>query len=99
MLLEIFSWLEQHLLPCAYKQLFGWSCPMCGAQRAIVCLLRGDVGESVRMFPPLFPLFVTALLVLVGLKRRMIFKALFLKFVFVVDGALLLLNMVLKNCN
>ncbi|MCR4664711.1 MAG: DUF2752 domain-containing protein [Paludibacteraceae bacterium] len=46
------------LLPCAYKQIFGVSCPLCGFQRSIILLLQGHVWESVCRFPPLPILFL-----------------------------------------
>ncbi len=58
----MFSRLEQHLLPCAYKSIFGFDCPTCGCQRAFICLLKGEFFQSLRIYPPLIP--VLALLVL-----------------------------------
>ncbi|MGN0227353.1 MAG: DUF2752 domain-containing protein [Paludibacteraceae bacterium] len=40
------------LLPCAYKQLFGFSCPLCGFQRSMLLLCKGQVWDSICMFPP-----------------------------------------------
>ena len=55
------GWLEHHMLPCAFRQLFGFNCPICGAQRALILLLKGDVAGSSTMYPPLpFILAVTA---------------------------------------
>lgn len=34
---------------------------MCGGQRAIILLFQGEVWESVKMFPPLFPLVFSLL--------------------------------------
>ena len=47
--------MENYLLPCAYKSLFGIDCPICGFQRALVLLLHGDIKKSFFMYPPLFP--------------------------------------------
>lgn len=44
------------LLPCAWKQLLGISCPFCGFQRAVLLLRKGEVWASIMMFPPLLPL-------------------------------------------
>ena len=41
------------MLPCAYKQMFGISCPMCGFQRSLISLLRGDVLGCIVQFPPI----------------------------------------------
>ena len=50
------DWWESHLLPCAYKQLMGVSCPLCGTQRALVSLLN----------PPIVIWMVTLLVLLLG---------------------------------
>ncbi|NCA79025.1 MAG: DUF2752 domain-containing protein [Sphingobacteriia bacterium] len=47
------NWLEAHLLPCAYKQLLGISCPLCGSQRAVILLLQGRIWKAIMQFPPL----------------------------------------------
>ncbi len=52
------GWLENHLLPCAYKQLFGIECPFCGSQRALIALLKGNVIESIILYPPLIPALI-----------------------------------------
>lgn len=47
--------LEYYLLPCAYKTLFGIDCPMCGFQRALLLLVKGNLIDSFRIYPPLLP--------------------------------------------
>lgn len=59
---RMFSWLEQHLLPCAYKMLFGIECPVCGFQRSFLALLKGELRESFFLYPPLVPVLVLFLL-------------------------------------
>ncbi len=54
------SWLQQHMLPCAFKYFFGIDCPICGAQRSLLLLMQGDFDASFKMYPPL--LFVSALI-------------------------------------
>ncbi len=50
------EWLESHMLPCFYKKYFGVDCPGCGMQRSLVALLKGDLLESLHLFPALLPL-------------------------------------------
>jgi hypothetical protein len=56
--MDILNWLENHFLPCAYKQLFGIECPVCGSQRALIALLRGDIMESIILYPALIPTII-----------------------------------------
>lgn len=50
-------------MPCAYRQLFGFDCPFCGAQRSLQFLLQGRLRESLLLFPALLPLAATMLLI------------------------------------
>ena len=47
--------MDNYLLPCAYKSLFGIDCPICGFQRALLSLLHGDIKQSFFIYPPLLP--------------------------------------------
>lgn len=52
------EWLEMHELPCLFKALLGVECPGCGFQRSLFCLLKGEIGASFCLWPPmLFLLF------------------------------------------
>ncbi|MBN2347435.1 MAG: DUF2752 domain-containing protein [Bacteroidales bacterium] len=57
-MLKITDWLEHHLLPCAYKQIFGFDCPACGFQRALIELLKGNIKDSLLEYPGLIPTVV-----------------------------------------
>ena len=61
MLAEITQWLQSHMVPCFYKQAFGISCPMCGFQRSVIELIKGNYVESIIQFPALLPLLLTVL--------------------------------------
>jgi hypothetical protein len=52
------EWLENHLLSCPIKELWGIDCPGCGLQRSFVLLLKGHLMESIRMYPALLPMLV-----------------------------------------
>jgi ABC-type transport system involved in cytochrome c biogenesis permease component len=46
------------MLTCLSKQYFGVECPGCGAQRSLVCLCRGELLDSIALFPALIPLMI-----------------------------------------
>ena len=50
--------MEDFLLPCLNKQLFGLECYGCGGQRALVLLLSGKFGAAFKMFPAIYPLLI-----------------------------------------
>lgn len=90
------TWLESHMLPCSFKQTTGLDCPSCGMQRSMVHLLRGELVESVVLFPALIPM----LLMLVMLGVHLVFKprwgATFLKWNFMVVAGLEVGHFLLK---
>ena len=57
--------MEEHMLSCMNKQLFGVECPGCGTQRAIAFLLEGEFYEAFKMFPAIYTL--TLFFILLGL--------------------------------
>jgi hypothetical protein len=52
------NWLEAHALPCISQSLFQVSCPGCGFQRSAIALLRGQVGQSLQLYPALLPMLL-----------------------------------------
>ncbi len=68
--------MEEHMLPCMNKQLFGVECPGCGTQRAIAFLLEGEFWEAFKMFPAIYTLVVFFILLALHLldKKRNYYK-------------------------
>jgi hypothetical protein len=56
--LEVFSWLQDLLLPCPFKVITGFDCPGCGFQRSLLALLQGQWLESYHLYPPTVPLLI-----------------------------------------
>ncbi len=53
--------LEDFMLPCLTKTVFGFECPGCGAQRALSFLLHGEFISAFQMYPAIYtliPLFL-----------------------------------------
>jgi hypothetical protein len=55
--------MEEHMLPCMNKQLFGIECPGCGTQRAIAFLLDGEFYEALKIYPAIYTLILFFLVV------------------------------------
>jgi hypothetical protein len=50
-----------YLIPCIFKSLFGFECPGCGIQRSFILLIKGQLQESLEMYPALIPLILLVL--------------------------------------
>lgn len=55
------------MLPCLHKKLFGFDCPGCGGQRALVFLLQGEFTKAFFMYPAIYPLVILGLTILLNL--------------------------------
>jgi hypothetical protein len=74
------------LLPCAYRDLLGIDCPLCGFQRSLLLLLQGDWLKSFLMYPPLLPVLSLLAFVIV---QRVFRNRIQLKYVYRLSAAVL----------
>ena len=49
---------EDFMIPCIYKTLFGVDCLGCGTQRALILILKGEFIEAFYMFPAIYTLIL-----------------------------------------
>jgi uncharacterized protein YqgC (DUF456 family) len=59
--------MEEFLLPCLNKQLFGLECYGCGSQRAMLLLSEGEFSQAFRMFPAIYSILILLIFVLYNL--------------------------------
>ena len=46
--------MEEYMLPCMHKKLFGVECMGCGTQRAAYMVTQGDFVEAFKMYPAIY---------------------------------------------
>ncbi|WP_418514054.1 DUF2752 domain-containing protein [Corallibacter sp.] len=64
--------MEEYMLPCLNKKIFGFDCLGCGLQRAAALLIRGEFVEAFYMYPAIYTLI--PLFLVVGLNFFFKFK-------------------------
>lgn len=55
--------MEDYMLPCMHKKIFGMDCLGCGIQRSFMLLLSGDIEGAFKMYPALFTMILFFLFV------------------------------------
>ncbi|MCK0146862.1 DUF2752 domain-containing protein [Arenibacter sp. F26102] len=50
--------LENYMLPCMNKQIFGIECPGCGFQRSLSFLLDGNFLDALKIYPAIYTLIL-----------------------------------------
>jgi hypothetical protein len=94
----LYTWLEAHMQPCPVKELLGFDCPGCGVQRSLIFLLRGDLFQSVKMYPALLPMLSLLLFLLVHLVFKFRRGGIYLKNIFVFSVSVMLVSYILRLC-
>ena len=59
--------MEEFMLPCLNKQIFGIDCPGCGAQRAFFLVFQGEFNAAFKMFPAVYYLIILISFLIVNL--------------------------------
>lgn len=93
---DLVFWLEQNQAVCLYKNNFGVECPGCGMQRAFIALLKGNLLESLQIFPALIPLIVMFIFLILHLIFKFKNGAKVLIYMFFINSLIIVLNYVYK---
>ena len=62
--------LEDYMLPCLNKKLFGIDCLGCGMQRAINLLIHGEFIAAFKMYPAVYTLIILLVYILLNIKFK-----------------------------
>lgn len=90
------DWLESNMLPCFYKRFLGIECPGCGMQRAIIELLKGNIMESLKAYPPMIPIFLMLAFLVIHLVYKFKNGAVYLKISFIFTTSIIVINYIYK---
>jgi hypothetical protein len=94
---EFAHWLENHMLPCMYKKIFGLECPGCGMQRSFIRLLYGDLPGSFGAYPALLTTISMFIFLVLHLKFKFKKGAIILTYLFVLNTFIVMFNYLINN--
>lgn len=66
----LFLQLEDYMLPCLNKKLFGVDCLGCGMQRAFNLLIHGEFVAAFKMYPAIYTLIILFGYILINIKFK-----------------------------
>lgn len=81
---------------CYFYGIFGVQCPGCGFQRALIELFRGNILESLKLYPALIPILFMFAFLMLHLKFKYKNGALFLKVFFIFTTIIIVANYIYK---
>ncbi len=50
--------MEEYMLPCLNKKIFGVDCLGCGMQRSILLITKGEFIEAFKMYPAIYTILL-----------------------------------------
>lgn len=80
---------------CIYKENLGIECLGCGFQRSLIALLKGNIWESILLYPGLIPMILLFILLILHLVFHFKNGATWLKYLFFADAAIILINYII----
>ncbi|WP_461631839.1 DUF2752 domain-containing protein [Labilibaculum euxinus] len=93
---NIINWLENNLATCTFQKHFGIACPGCGLQTSLLALLKGDIWESIHLYPALIPMLSILSLLLLHLKFKFSWGTVILKYLFFLSVLLILFSYIYR---
>jgi len=93
---RIIIWLESHQQSCFYKKYIGLECPGCGMQRSFIELLKGNLWDSLVLFPALIPTISLVVLLFAHLIFKFKNGAAILKYLFIFNTTIVVLSYIYK---
>ena len=58
--------IENYMLPCLNKSLFGFECMGCGFQRSLVAVFQGQFHKAFVLYPAIFPIITMFVLIVIS---------------------------------
>ena len=92
----MFLKLEDYMLPCLNKKLFGMECMGCGLQRSVSLLLHGEFIAAFKMYPAIYPLLALLIYVLLNLKIKFTNAQKIIRILAITSIVLIVVNFILK---
>jgi hypothetical protein len=93
--MDIIGFLEKNLLSCPWKKL-GLECTGCGFQRSFIHLLKGEFFEAFSIYPAIYTLILMFMFLGIHLRFNFSQGARILKWLFVLNVAIIVISYILK---
>jgi hypothetical protein len=90
------QWLEKHMLSCPSKTYLNIECPGCGFQRSVVALLKGNLSESLSLYPATIPIIFLLSFTLLHAKMKFGFGASLIKYSYILAALIILVFYIYK---
>lgn len=88
--------MEEFMLPCLNKSLFGVDCFGCGGQRALLLVLNAEFTQAFFMFPAIYPILFLLAFLMVNLFVKFRYDFQIKIALIILSGAVMLISYLIK---
>ncbi len=88
--------LEDYMLPCLNKKLFGVDCLGCGMQRALNLLIHGEFIAAFKMYPAIYTLLLLAVVIIINFFYKIKFAQKIISILAIINVLIIVISYVLK---
>lgn len=89
--------IEDFMLPCLNKKLFGVECMGCGMQRSVLLIFKGEFAEAFYMYPAIFSLILLLGLIILNTFRNFRYASKIITILAILNGLIIVGNFVFKT--
>jgi hypothetical protein len=89
--------LEDYMLPCINKTLFGVDCMGCGMQRSVALLLHGDFIAAFYMYPAIYSLLLLLAIAGINIFKKIKYFNKIITILAIITVATIVINFLIKT--
>lgn len=89
--------IEDYMLPCLNKKMFGIECMGCGMQRSVLLIFKGEFSNAFHMYPAIFTLILLFTLVVINTFKNFRYSSKIITILAVLNGIIIITNFIFKT--
>lgn len=89
--------IEDYMLPCLNKKLFGVDCMGCGLQRSLAFILKGEFIEAFYMYPAIYTLILLFLVIAINTFKNFKYANKIIIILAILNVVIIIGNFILKT--
>lgn len=93
------SSLDDYMIPCLNKKLFGFECMGCGLQRALSLMLHGDFIGAFYMYPAIYILIPLAIAIITSFFFKFKYSNKIINGLAIASISIIIISFIIKKIN
>ena len=90
---------DNYMIPCLNKKLFGFECMGCGLQRSFLLMLHGDFVSAFYMYPAIYTLIPLVLVIITSLFIKFKYSSKIINILAIVSIIIIITSFIIKKIN